>query len=889
MSAPLSDNMHRILDRFNAAWNGPTPPRLEDFAPPADSPDYRPGMIELFKIDMERRLRRGEQPVLDDYCQRFPACADVAAACLEAARASVPRAAMGKETDDPQTPSTLESPPLPLPFGLPSWTIGEYEVLGRLRSGGMGDVYKARHRRLDKLVALKLLPASVQGSGEAVARFQREMKAIGALDHPNVVEAHDAGEQAGVVYLAMKLIDGVDLERLINQRGPLPIAEACELVRQAARGLHYLHERGLVHRDVKPSNLMRTPDGTVKVLDLGLARWRVETEAGHGLTGIGRVMGTPDFLAPEQIDNPMDADARADLYGLGGTLFYLLTGRAPFADHKSLIAKLDAHRFQPPPEVRTLRPEVPEELAALIQRLLAKTPEARPQTAAEAAAALAVFAAGAQREQTPTGNRETPAPPGSAEDQTKRRPALPLVFQVAARKRSYLLVAALGLTIALLAGLLAYWRFRREGRDDEITIRGKPLEEFVRDFVIANQEILPGDAFLEQYQLPPDDLEKLEQLLAKKRSRSDLTEREQWLCAVAANLLALNGRPLDDLTRWTGDAYLEKIAAQIDGEAKSIGKKLLDLKRESMVLLLAADTAYARRDWRTAIKGYERFRTLAEQNTSLKYAMGESTLIIAMKKEANAYLQRADRLVDEGKIKEAEADHTAVHRLWDRLSQIEIAGTDLDIRSDENKKPKEWMEKVKTGKAQSEVRGDGELWIHNENASFMYYRRVTVDKPNEICFRWRWKLVASSSLGFRDQNGFSANHPLTVILAFFDGQKLIALHYVWDQLEPKEKWWILRQPEDKFKIGDIVHETEYPHLVVASKSDPQGTWQTHTRDVAADYRKIYKHDPPPIRAVAIQTSYADGPPDLKRVAEGAVAGLQFLKKVDGRCRDPLPP
>src|SRR5262249_1784919 len=162
-----------------------------------------------------------------------------------------------------------------------------------------------------------------------------EMKALGALDHPNIVEAHDAGEQSGVVYLAMKLIDGVDLERLVKQRGPLPIAEACELIRQAALGLHYLHQRGLAHRDVKPSKLMRTPNGTVKVLDLGLARWCIEAEGGHGLTGAGRVMGTPDFLAPEQIENAADVDARGDVYGLGGTLYYLLTGRAPFADRKS--------------------------------------------------------------------------------------------------------------------------------------------------------------------------------------------------------------------------------------------------------------------------------------------------------------------------------------------------------------------------------------------------------------------------------------------------------------------------------------------------------------------------------------------------------------------------
>jgi serine/threonine protein kinase len=296
------------------------------------------------------------------------------------------------EADDSGVLPTVIAPPLPIPACVSPQLVGEYQVLARLGRGGMGEVYKARHRRLDKLVALKLLPADSRGSRELAARFQREMRAVGALDHPNVVEAYDAGEQSGVVYLAMKLIDGVDLDRLIKVRGPLPIAEACELVRQAAVGLHYLHQRGLVHRDVKPSNLMRTPDGAVKVLDLGLARWCIDAEEGHGLTATGRGMGAPDFLAPEQIENAVAADARADLYGLGGTLFYLLTGRAPFADSKSLFAKLEAHRSLPPPDVCTLRPEVPAELAALLHRLLAKQPEVRFATAAEVAAALAPFA-----------------------------------------------------------------------------------------------------------------------------------------------------------------------------------------------------------------------------------------------------------------------------------------------------------------------------------------------------------------------------------------------------------------------------------------------------------------------------------------------------------------
>jgi serine/threonine protein kinase len=278
---------------------------------------------------------------------------------------------------------------LPHPGSGPT-RVGEYDLLEPLGAGGMGEVFKARHRRLGKLVALKLLPVGSHGSADRVARFLREMRAVGTLDHPNVIEAHDAGEETGVVYLAMKLVEGEDLGRLVQRLGPLPVAEACELTRQAALGLQYLHERGLVHRDVKPSNLMRTAEGTVKVLDLGLARWKVQG-AGE-LTATEQLLGTPDFLAPEQVRDAAAADLRADLYGLGGTLFYLLTGRAPFAHHQGVYGKLDAHRSEAPPDVRSLRPEVPPPVADLLNRLLAKEPQDRPQSAAEVAAALAAFA-----------------------------------------------------------------------------------------------------------------------------------------------------------------------------------------------------------------------------------------------------------------------------------------------------------------------------------------------------------------------------------------------------------------------------------------------------------------------------------------------------------------
>ncbi|HTU22621.1 MAG TPA: serine/threonine-protein kinase [Gemmataceae bacterium] len=278
--------------------------------------------------------------------------------------------------------------------GSPPRVLGEYELLERLGAGGMGEVYKARHRRLGKLVALKLLPADTRHEPDRLARFVREMRAIGELDHPNVVEAHDAGEQGGIVYLVMKLVPGTDLKTLVQQRGPLPVAEACELARQTAAGLQYLHERGLIHRDIKPSNLMQTPEGVVKILDLGLARWHATPAGGEDLTASGQPLGTPDYLAPEQASSAADADVRADLYGLGATLFYLLTGRAPFAHRPGMYEKLWAHQAEEPPNVCSLRPDVPAALAELVSRLLAKCRQDRPQTPAEVVAALTSFTAG---------------------------------------------------------------------------------------------------------------------------------------------------------------------------------------------------------------------------------------------------------------------------------------------------------------------------------------------------------------------------------------------------------------------------------------------------------------------------------------------------------------
>jgi len=220
---------------------------------------------------------------------------------------------------------------------LPTERIRDYELLEPLGHGGMGTVYRAIHCSLDRIVAVKLLPARRLREPQAVERFQREMRAIGRLNHPAIVRATDAGEVDGTHYLAMDFVDGLDLSRLTKVTGPLPIADACEIIRQAAIALQYAHEQGLIHRDVKPGNLMLEPDASdsrcvrVKVMDLGLALFGAASEVIDELTTVGQLMGTLDYMAPEQADSSHTVDATADVYSLGATLFKLLTGTAPYA------------------------------------------------------------------------------------------------------------------------------------------------------------------------------------------------------------------------------------------------------------------------------------------------------------------------------------------------------------------------------------------------------------------------------------------------------------------------------------------------------------------------------------------------------------------------------
>src|SRR5262245_4393149 len=337
--------------------------------------------------------------------------------------------------------------------------LGPYLVLERLGEGGMGQVFKARHRRMGRVVALKLLRHELLADADAVSRFYREIRIVSKLTHPNIVHAYDAGPIGTAHALVMEYVEGIDLSRRVKQSGPLPVDQACACIRQSALGLQHAHEQGLIHRDVKPSNLMLVQaTGVVKILDLGLARLHrgaspqlvadVPDDRSTGsLTPVGGVlmMGTPDYLAPEQALDFHAADIRADIYSLGCTFFFLLTGQPPFPGG-TLAQKLLWHQHAEPPSIESLRPDVPPQLTVVLRRLLAKRPDDRFQTPGEVATAVGNPAY--QRLQQPPPS-VSPVPVPTLSGNTKvagTQPSPPRAYE-RLRRSVLFLVAALALLL----------------------------------------------------------------------------------------------------------------------------------------------------------------------------------------------------------------------------------------------------------------------------------------------------------------------------------------------------------------------------------------------------------------------------------------------------------
>jgi len=354
--------------------------------------------------------------------QELAAVAGHVGACAECCRVLqlVPGDSLaGLARDAAVEPPTVHSsgPPrslTPEPIGRPAPRVPagfadhpRYRILSELGAGGMGTVYKAEDQLMGRVIAIKVVSLHLTARASAVERFRKEIRAAAQLNHPSVILAHDTGEAGGAHFLVMEFVEGVSLDRLVAKKGPLPVPLACTFTRQAALGLQHAADKGMVHRDIKPQNLMVTRKGQVKILDFGLARFGHSDEveapapqdgrvpfgaakelANPGMTNPNLVMGTPDYLSPEQAKNSHDVDPRSDIYSLGCTLYFLLTGRPPFQSATTHIDKLIAHNQTEPPSVHGARKDVPEGLAAVLAKMMAKKPADRYQTAAETAAAL---------------------------------------------------------------------------------------------------------------------------------------------------------------------------------------------------------------------------------------------------------------------------------------------------------------------------------------------------------------------------------------------------------------------------------------------------------------------------------------------------------------------
>jgi serine/threonine protein kinase/formylglycine-generating enzyme required for sulfatase activity len=269
----------------------------------------------------------------------------------------------------------------------------QYEILRELGRGGMGIVYLAKNKLMDRLEVLKVVNKALLDRPGSVERFLREIRSAAKLSHANVVAAYSAVQSGDLLAFAMEYVEGEDLAKLVKTQGPLPVAHACYYVQQAALGLQHAYEKKMVHRDIKPQNLILFREGKkhiVKVLDFGLAKATREKAEHTELTGEGAMLGTPDFVAPEQTLDAANADIRADIYSLGCTLYYLLSGEPPFKG-RSLYEVLQAHHSMEARPLNLARPEVPEELAAVVRKMMAKEPAKRYQTPAEVAQALGVF------------------------------------------------------------------------------------------------------------------------------------------------------------------------------------------------------------------------------------------------------------------------------------------------------------------------------------------------------------------------------------------------------------------------------------------------------------------------------------------------------------------
>jgi RND family efflux transporter MFP subunit len=558
-----------------------------------------------------------------------------------------------RSADDALRTRTL--PPREVCTDIPRDLAGHprYRLMELLGAGGMGAVFKAEHLLMKRTVAVKVINRALFTDSAVAGRFGREMEAAGKLTHPNIVHAYDAERIGETHFLAMEYVEGLSLAKLLAQRGPLPLAEACSFVRQAANGLQHAHERGMVHRDIKPQNLMLTSQGQVKILDFGLARFVLEsapagalmasTDAAdtlaegdapaEPLTQMGTLMGTPAYIAPEQARDPHSADIRADIYSLGCTLYDLLTGRPPFADGTAR-RKVIGHLRESPRSLLEMRPDVPRELAQLVDKMLAKDPSQRPQVPAEVADALRPWAedteVGEGRSPNPDSQRvdRPPSSAGMAPSRTRpwrrRRGRLGWAASIAVvlGVMGYLFVpptqdfAQTVIRVATNKGVLV---IEAEDEDLEVSIKRDGTDQTVLARVAKGSkeiiELRAGGLTIEA-SLPGGDCLKTTELALSRGGKRLLSAR--LLLAPRVLVSRPAEREVTDYEEFTGRIHGQshiKVRSLIDGYVQKIGFREGDPVQKGQVLF-ELDPKLIQMSLAKARAKAERFETQLKEKTT---------------------------------------------------------------------------------------------------------------------------------------------------------------------------------------------------------------------------------------------------------------------------------
>lgn len=454
VTAAEAEQIDQVCDRFEKAIKAKLDPSVQGFCKLPPGPARSVLLYELLLLELDSRFSKGENPTLDEYQERYPDDAPIVEDVFEQIRwAAVQATEASPAPSVPPQGSDSVSSEQPKAFG-------EYIVLEKLGAGGMGQVFKALHPQMHRLAAVKTLNDEVFDSPDAIDRFFQEVQVAAGLNHSNIVMTYHAGLQDDRPYLVMEYVEGRDMAGLLAERGSLPIGEAVDYIVQAAQGLQYAHGSGIIHRDIKPQNLLVDRSGTVKILDMGLAR-RVEPldsaeESSSRLTQSSHIMGSWDYLSPEQAEDPRDADARSDVYSLGCTLYRLLTNR-PIYVAETTMKRLIAHREAPIPSLCDARPEAPTELDAVFQRMVAKRPENRFASMDEVIEALKPFAVPSEAPTAAYGEsslsaEETPLPSEVDTDSELLQPQTQPSAEQPPRSRKWTIgLIAGGLLLSLLA------------------------------------------------------------------------------------------------------------------------------------------------------------------------------------------------------------------------------------------------------------------------------------------------------------------------------------------------------------------------------------------------------------------------------------------------------